>query len=429
MYNIVQRSTKPRLDGTCSICLYVYSRINGKLHTKYKVLKNVPAVEPKYWNGNRYKSTYKTSPGYRELNQRLATIEEQCYDIEDQFKAQGMIPTPKQFLSAFISGTVEDDAYTMLDAIDRVMELKVKMKKCKTHKCYKDFRRRWVAFCDQKNKGNRIPTSEFSLEHLEAFISYLQRGKGNGGAKQFYSYLRRSYNLSVREENTPDLGMKSPFKKFDSGLLKKKGNKFAKNALTPDQWEEFKSITPRTEKQEFWKDIFMFMVYARGVNFRDVIELRKEWIVERRDKDDNVVYAIQYVRHKTEERKPIALNTPITPEMQKIMDKHNNPDSKYIFDMVPPHIPRDTEVFEDFYQTLRNTVFNRRIRCLVKGTSLPSDLSSYVARHTFATVALRRGATIADIRDALGHSNIATTENYLGRKNASDLDDTFKDLL
>ena len=39
--------------------------------------------------------------------------------------------------------------------------------------------------------------------------------------------------------------------------------------------------------------------------------------------------------------------------------------------------------------------------------------STYAARHTFSTVLKRKGAPMAFIKDALGHSSVATTENYL----------------
>ena len=37
----------------------------------------------------------------------------------------------------------------------------------------------------------------------------------------------------------------------------------------------------------------------------------------------------------------------------------------------------------------------------------------YVGRHTFASMALAAGKTIAEVRDAMGHSNIQTTSIYL----------------
>ena len=48
------------------------------------------------------------------------------------------------------------------------------------------------------------------------------------------------------------------------------------------------------------------------------------------------------------------------------------------------------------------------------GKALGIDhISTYTARHSFATVLKRSGANIAYISESLGHQNLKTTENYL----------------
>ncbi|KAA6304503.1 Tyrosine recombinase XerC, partial [termite gut metagenome] len=42
-----------------------------------------------------------------------------------------------------------------------------------------------------------------------------------------------------------------------------------------------------------------------------------------------------------------------------------------------------------------------------------SGISTYTARHSFASVLKRSGANIAYISESLGHSDLKTTENYL----------------
>jgi len=42
-----------------------------------------------------------------------------------------------------------------------------------------------------------------------------------------------------------------------------------------------------------------------------------------------------------------------------------------------------------------------------------TNISTYTARHSFASVLKRSGANIAYISDSLGHSDLKTTENYL----------------
>ena len=44
---------------------------------------------------------------------------------------------------------------------------------------------------------------------------------------------------------------------------------------------------------------------------------------------------------------------------------------------------------------------------------IEKKITTYVARHTFSTVLKRSGVSTEFIQEALGHTNIKTTENYL----------------
>jgi integrase/recombinase XerD len=65
---------------------------------------------------------------------------------------------------------------------------------------------------------------------------------------------------------------------------------------------------------------------------------------------------------------------------------------------------------------------NLRIICNLAGIDI-KDLSFYSARHTFATLALKRGASTRAIQQALGHSDISITENYLKSFEDPELDE------
>ncbi len=42
-----------------------------------------------------------------------------------------------------------------------------------------------------------------------------------------------------------------------------------------------------------------------------------------------------------------------------------------------------------------------------------AKVTTYVARHSFATVLKRSGASVEFIRESLGHKDLKTTQNYL----------------
>ena len=50
---------------------------------------------------------------------------------------------------------------------------------------------------------------------------------------------------------------------------------------------------------------------------------------------------------------------------------------------------------------------------VAKAQGISQPVTTYSARHSFATVLKRSGASTEFISDALGHSNLNTTKNYL----------------
>lgn len=55
---------------------------------------------------------------------------------------------------------------------------------------------------------------------------------------------------------------------------------------------------------------------------------------------------------------------------------------------------------------------NQHIQKLAKDLGLDTDISTYYARHTFTTAAIRNGAKMEFVQESLGHHSMATTQNY-----------------
>jgi integrase len=102
----------------------------------------------------------------------------------------------------------------------------------------------------------------------------------------------------------------------------------------------------------------------------------------------------------------------ITPEMQTIIDRWGSPDKRpdtYIFNFL-----KGDETPMQIKTRVRDVISNCN-RCLRKiGKVINIEgLSTYTARHSYATILKRPGANIAYISESLGHNDIKTTENYL----------------
>jgi integrase/recombinase XerD len=53
-----------------------------------------------------------------------------------------------------------------------------------------------------------------------------------------------------------------------------------------------------------------------------------------------------------------------------------------------------------------------QLRRLCKAATLPAGVTPHSLRHSYATEALRLGAALQDVQDALGHADPRTTRRY-----------------
>ena len=58
-------------------------------------------------------------------------------------------------------------------------------------------------------------------------------------------------------------------------------------------------------------------------------------------------------------------------------------------------------------------MYNRKLHVLSQALQLDIPLSSYVARHTWASLAKWNGISSSVISEAMGHRNVETTRIYL----------------
>lgn len=175
-----------------------------------------------------------------------------------------------------------------------------------------------------------------------------------------------------------------------------------KRALTKEQmqtlaqadWEQL------SDNMKFTLVCFLLMFYFRGMPFIDLAYLRKKDL-----KGDLLVYC----RHKTGRQMTVRIERQAMLLLEKFMNK--DPDSPYLFPILNGKLRGELQIYECYLNALRN--FNRNLENVGKQLLPGVKISSYTARHTWATLAFYKGWPIGMISKALGHSSIKVTETYL----------------
>ena len=103
------------------------------------------------------------------------------------------------------------------------------------------------------------------------------------------------------------------------------------------------------------------------------------------------------------------LPTSILKEVVRMV-ANRNPDSPYLFPILQSE--EGTEAaYREYQSALRG--FNQRLAVLRQCLGMQSALSTYAARHTWATMAYHCEIHPGIISEAMGHSSITVTETYL----------------
>lgn len=146
----------------------------------------------------------------------------------------------------------------------------------------------------------------------------------------------------------------------------------------------------------FSRDLFLFSFYALGMPFVDIAFLLKSQI-----HNDHIIY----YRHKTGQRICIKLESPI----EQIIHRYIRKDSPYVFPILSAGTHAD--VFKD-YENARSR-YNRHLRKIGEMAGLAHRLTSYVARHSWASMAYHANIDLSVISKALGHTSPNTTLTYI----------------
>lgn len=153
------------------------------------------------------------------------------------------------------------------------------------------------------------------------------------------------------------------------------------------------------------RDYWIFMYLCNGINVKDMSLLKYENIKGE---------TIEFIRAKTArtKRKVEPIRISITDEIKRIVEKWGNKNSpdNFIFPILEKKI---TAVRERQLIQQMTSVINDRMKEVAKELKINSSLTTYVARHSFSSVLQRSGVSISFISEALGHSSIKTTQNYL----------------
>ncbi len=195
---------------------------------------------------------------------------------------------------------------------------------------------------------------------------------------------------------------------FGKGRYEIPAAKNVKKALTLAEIEKIYNYpTENGSMTERAKDFWFFSYLCNGINIKDICLLRWRDIA-----DERITFIrAKTVRTKRQSIKPIVvvLTDPVRDLIEKWGNTNRRPDN-YVFPILTAGLTPERE--RDLVQYFTRSV-NTYIKRIAAELSISKPVTTYTARHSFATVLKRSGAPNAFIGESLGHSSSRTTESYL----------------
>ena len=201
----------------------------------------------------------------------------------------------------------------------------------------------------------------------------------------------------------------------------------AKRAISRDELRLFESLEPTSDRQRLAKDVFLFSFYGGGINFVDLAQLR--W----RDlsgvaTDTGYPERLHYVRQKTGGKFSLRLLAPAAAIVGAYRSITYTNQASYVFPVLDPTKHSTTTQIKSRLHKVLGQV-NKDLKTLGELAGIATPLTTYVARHSFATTLKQSGIQTAIISQAMGHKSESVTSVYLDSFGSDLVDAAFEGLL
>lgn len=243
----------------------------------------------------------------------------------------------------------------------------------------------------QRYTGTSLVTfGEINFRFVSEYINHLRsRNLTENSIRMYLRNFRAIYKKAVREGIASN--KKDPFRD-----IKMSGTPTVKRAVGKEVLRKIAEIDLSSNiPLEQARDLFLFSFYTRGMSLVDMLYL------QHKDIRDGYIF---YVRNKTRQDFQVAITKPV----QALIDKYKSK-SSYIL----PYLndKSDVSLYMQYRKALN--IINIRLKRVGRLVGIQSPLTTYVARHSWATIAKSEGVSIATISEGLGHTTEKTTQIYL----------------
>jgi integrase/recombinase XerD len=230
--------------------------------------------------------------------------------------------------------------------------------------------------------------------------------------------LRTVFNTAISEKEIEAEIYPFGEKKYQVPAVKN-----VKKALGKEHLKTLFDALPLTKEQAKAKDFWFFSYACNGMNIKDIALLRWEDLQD----EKLTFYRAKTINTGKADLRPVTVY--LNDFSKAVIEKYGNVNREpkgLIFSIIEKEQDESTR-----YKRIKNFTrfINQNLKLLAVSNGITGEISTYWARHSFATKLIRGGAPIAFVSEALNHSNIKTTQIYFAGFEDSSKKELMKDLM
>jgi len=338
--------------------------------------------------------------GAAQVNGVLSELESRVKDIVDALVVHRSLSL-ESFEKRYRKPKAAGDVLAFIEDLVVDMESKGKAGNAATYRNTARVLRRFT-------EGRELPFANLTAAMLEAFDEHLRAAGCTGGGISVYM---RTLRAVVGKATKAGLMHRDqyPFEtKMSSGYAI--ANLSSENNPRPITDEDMNKVKrfPFDEHPHLAEAVrlFLFSYYSGGMNFADIARLKPPDVT----KDGRIVYKRQKTKRKGRDAELSFKVSDAVAEILAAFDGHGGP---YLFPFLGPEHVTEKQRKTRIDKCLKRV--NRELKEVAEVLGLDSNLTTYVARHTFATTLNWKDVSVEVISQRMGHKSIATTRAYLKR--------------
>lgn len=259
---------------------------------------------------------------------------------------------------------------------------------------------------EEYTKKQKLTFETISVPFLNKFEKWMITEGLSPTTVGYYCRCYKSlYNQAIRDGNA--FLENYPFGDIKKGLYAPPSPRNIKKAIPIDAIQKLFEYQPEEKSPEHYhKDLWVFSYLGNGINVKDICLLQNKHIV-----GDSIVFNRAKTTNTNRKGKPIQIS--LIDQNKAIIDRWgtiSDDKEEYIF----PILKKGMIASEQHKRVKQLTKqINKYMKRIASNLKLDLNVTTYVARHSFATVLKRSGVGIEYISESLGHSDLKVTENYL----------------